>query len=110
MRSYRLANEVLYVAVVDDPNVIFEIQEDSVGGALGAANVGDNGNVVVGAGNTATGASGMQLQSSDVIANTVAAHQLRILGLVNRVDNALGVNAKWRVKINLHEFLVTAGT
>lgn len=111
MRSYRLANDVpLYVAVIDDPNVVFEVQEDSVGGALTAANVGDNGNVVVGAGNTLTGASGMQLQSSDVIANTTAAHQLRILGLVNRVDNVLGVNAKWRVFLNLHEFKTTTGT
>jgi hypothetical protein len=111
MRSYRAGNDIpLYVAVIDDPSVVFEIQEDSVGGALTAANVGDNGNVVVGAGSTLTGASGMQLQSSDVIANTIAAHQLRILGLVNRVDNALGVNAKWRVKINLHELLGTAGT
>jgi hypothetical protein len=48
--------------------------------------------LVVGSGSTATGLSGMQLDSSD---HKTATAQLRILGFVNRVDNTpASANAK----------------
>jgi hypothetical protein len=37
---------------------------------------------------------------------TTAGLNLQILGLVKRPDNAYGVNARWLVKINDHEFSV----
>jgi len=87
-------------------NVVFEIQEDSTGGAMVATNVGTNGDVTAGAGSTTTGRSAYELDSSDVIANdaSAATAQLRVLKLSSRADNEIGVNAKWEVIINEHQF------
>lgn len=105
-RNYRAAATAMYVAVVDDPNVIFEAQEDSDGAALAVTDIGNNADIVVAAGNTTTGQSGMEIDSSDV---KTATAQLRILRLANRPDNALGDQAKWLVLINEHVFKSTTG-
>lgn len=97
--TYRPASTARYVMVADDPDLVFEIQEDSVGGALAATNVGQNADLIAGAGSTATGQSGWQLDSST--ANTTNTLQLRIVELTNREDNEIGVNAKWLVMLNL---------
>ena len=62
-RAYRLASTALYVAVCDDPDVIYEVQEDSVDGNLAATDVGQVFDPIVGSGNTSSGASGMELDS-----------------------------------------------
>lgn len=87
-------------------NVVFEIQEDSAGGAMALTNIGSNGDVVAGAGSTTTGRSAYELDSSDVIAKdaSAATAQLRVLGLNTRQDNEVGTNAKWDVIINEHQF------
>jgi hypothetical protein len=97
--QYCPVSTAMYVAVVDDPDVWFEIQEDSVGGALTAAAVYGMSDVVVGSGNTTTGQSGMELDSSEV---GDADATLQIMRLVDRVDNVLGNHAKWLVRINEH--------
>lgn len=104
---YRLASTARYCFVCEDPDVVFEIQEDSDGGALAAANVGNNADIVVGSGDTSGGASGMELDSST--AATTAA-TLNILGLSQRADNEIGTNAKWEVIITEHELRSTTGT
>lgn len=88
-----------YVGVCDDPDVIFEAQEDSVGGALAATNVGQNIDLVSGANNGFV--SGWQLDSSS--AATGATLQCKLLRLAPRLDNAIGTYAKWWVLINNHE-------
>lgn len=87
-------------------NVVFEVQEDSVGGAMVATNVGSNGDIAAGAGSTTTGRSAYELDSSDVIAKDAAAGtaQLRVLKLSSRQDNEIGTEAKWEVIINEHQF------
>lgn len=107
-QRHRVSSQNRIALVVDSPNVIFEIQEDSVGGALAATAVGANVDVVVAAGNTTTGLSGMEIDSSGVETSTTSA-QLRILGMVKKPDNALGTNAKWLVVINEHELKSTTG-
>jgi hypothetical protein len=104
---YRPASVAGYGLISDDPNQLYEIQEDSVGGALTAAAASDNANLVAGAGSTITAASGWQLQSSSVA--TTNTLQLRILRGQQRVDNTIGVNFKWLVKINLHSISSTTG-
>lgn len=104
--TYRAASTARYVLVCDDPDVVFEIQEDSVGGALAAANVGNNADFVVAAGSTVTGRSGVMLDSSTA---TTSSANLRILRLVQREDNAIGNYAKWEVMINEHELTSTTG-
>lgn len=88
-----------YVGVVDDPNVIFEVQEDSVGGSLAATDVGSNVDLIAGANNGFI--SQWLLDSSSV--NTGATRQLKILRLAPRIDNAIGTYGKWWVLINNHE-------
>lgn len=102
MRRYRPAATAMYVFVVDDPFVIFEIQEDSDANSIGIAMVGLSTDIVVGSGSTTTGKSGMELDSSDT---ATALGQCKILRLVNRDDNELGNYAKWEVTIIEHEML-----
>ena len=99
---HRLASTSRVALVVDDPNVIFEIQEVSGGTAFTVAEVGLNANVIVAAGSTTTGLSGMELNNSGE-AGTVTL-DLKILRLALREDNAIGEHAKWEVLINNHCF------
>jgi len=105
-RKYCPATTAMYALVVDDPDVIFEIQENNAGGDLAATEVGGNADIAVTAGNTASGISGMELDSSGTGTGTA---QLRILAVVNRDDNALGTNCKFLVRINEHELRSTTG-
>ena len=98
------------LAVIGDHNQLFIIQEDSVGGAITQAVAGfANGNLVAGAGNTITGVSGWQLQSSSVAAAANPTFQLKILGLSRGPYNAIGAYADWIVKLNNPQFASTAG-
>lgn len=92
-----------YVMVVDDPNVVFEVQEID-GTPLDATAVGKNANLSVGTNNGYV--SGWQLDSATE--DTEATLQVKLLGLAQRPDNAFGDYAKWLVKINNHE--LAAGT
>lgn len=103
-RKYRPAATAMYVFVVDDPDVIFEIQEDSVGNSIGTAMLGLNTDITVGSGSTSTGISAVELDSSDT---ATAAGQCKMLGLVDRPDNELGNHAKWKVLIVEHEMRST---
>ena len=114
---YRLASTNRIALVVDDPFVIFEVQEDGVTGTLIAADVGLNVDFIVGAGSTTTGQSGMEINSDGSLGTGTA--NLRILRLVPRPDNNLGTNAttassdytngKFEVLINEHSFKSTTG-
>lgn len=104
--DYRAADTERYVAVIDDPDVIFEMQEDSVGGALAKTDAGSNADFVVGSGSTTTGLSGMEIDSGEA---GTGADALRLLRIVNRPDNELGTNAKWLIRINYHELRYTTG-
>lgn len=99
---YVQSGVLAYGLICDDPNQLYAIQEDSVGGAI-AAGTGPMANalLVSGVGSTATGFSGWQLQSSSVSSSANPTYQLRIVGLLRGPDNAIGVNAKWAVRINL---------
>lgn len=98
-------SEVWYALVVDDPNVIFEIQENSNGTALAATEVGLNQVMVLAAGNGFV--SGWMLASAtDATPNTTSTLQLRLLGLAQKPDNAFGAYAKWDVLINAHELRI----
>ena len=105
-RKYCPATTEMYALVVDDPDVIFEIQEDNVSDDIDADMIGLNTDIVATAGNTSSGVSGMELDSDGTTAGTA---QLRILGVVNREDNALGTYCKFLVRINEHELRAVAG-
>ncbi len=96
---YRLASTLTYGLITPDPQQVFAIQEDSVGGSLLVSNAGwVNADLVSGTGNTSTALSGWMLDSST--AATTSTLQLRVLGLLRAPDNAMGTNAKWAVRLN----------
>lgn len=99
-RAYRPTLTAMYCLVVDDPDVIFEIQEDNDGNDMDADMVGLSTDLAVGSGNTSSGLSGMELDSSDTGSGS---GQCRILGVSDKEDNDLGTYCKWDVLINLHE-------
>ena len=102
--QYRAASTLRICWVCDDPYAVFEIQED---GTMAATDVSGNADIVVAAGSTTSGRSAMELASSTVATGDT----LRILELVQRADNEIGLNAKWKVMIMEHELTTgLAGT
>lgn len=91
------------INVADDPNLVFEAQDASGGTPLALADIGLNVDVVVGAGSTTTGMSGMELNNgTEAVTNTL---DLKLTGFVNAPDNTGGIaNAKFFVRINRHRF------
>lgn len=106
-RRHRAASTNRIALVVDDPSVVFEIQEVSGGTALTSAAVGLNANVVVGSGSATTGLSAMELDNSTEA--TTADLDLKIIGMVPRPDNSIGEHCKWLVQINTHSYGNSAG-
>lgn len=91
-----------YVLVADDPDIIFEIQEDADGGALAATDVGLNVNLISGTNNGYV--STWEIDSSSKAAG--ATLQLKLLRLAQypAASNVFGADAKWWVTINNHVF------
>ncbi len=88
-----------YALVCDDPDVCFEIQEIGTGTPLTATAIGLNVDLESGTNNGYV--SGWMLGNDNEA--TTATLQVRILGVVNRIDNVLGQYCKYLVKINVHE-------
>jgi hypothetical protein len=107
--AYRAASTQRIVLVETDPNAEFEIRQVAGGTPLTANDVGLNANVVVGAGNTYTGWSGMALDNTtEATTNTL---DLKITGMSSRPDNEVGTAAgtgsdssTFFVRINRHQF------
>ncbi len=90
------------VLVADDVDQEFIIQEDNDSSNIAAADYGLNfALVATGAGSQTTNLSGWELDS-DSGAST-ANEQMRLIGLHEVADNALGANAVFVVKINNHQ-------
>lgn len=106
-RTYRPASTAAYLLIADDPDAEFEVQEDSDAETLAAASIGSNVDFIFGTGNTTTGVSAAELNSNTC--DTTNTLQCRVLGLVQRDDNEIGANAKWRVRFNLHRARYTTG-
>lgn len=87
---YRRASTDRYLLVADDPHLVYEVEYagTSVAASTITANVGLNGQFTTTAGNTTTGASGMQLDSSGLA--TTSTLPLKIVGFPNRPDNIPG--------------------
>ena len=102
--TYRPASDpaVWYAMVADDPNIIFEVQEESNGTQLAATEIGLNTISKSGAGNGYV--SGWMIPSATgATPNTTATLQVRLLGLSRKPNNAFGAYAKHLVQFNVHE-------
>lgn len=97
------ASTTRIVLVNDDPNALFEIQDENAGTALTDAAVGLNVNFKGSGGNTTYGLSNVVLDNtSEATTNTL---DLKIVGIVNRVDNVSGTAAaRYLVRINRHQY------
>lgn len=84
--KYRVGSTSRYAMVIDDPNVIFEAQENA-GGYTSTSNnfIGKGIGTAYTAGSTITGVSGAQLKSSAVV--TAAAAPFKVTRFLPRVDN-----------------------
>lgn len=104
--TYRAASTLRFVYVADDPNQLFEVQEDSDSGALVA---NDTGNVAdltgFTAGSTVYGTSTIEIDSSTKTASGDGSEDVILIGLAQRPDNAIGNQAKWLVRLNNHFFV-----
>lgn len=109
MVVYHPASTAQYILVAHNPNELFWIQEDSVGGSIAVATSGmKNVDMIAGTGSTVTGYSGWMADSSTI--NTTNTLQLRIMQALVEEDNAAGTSfAKWLVKINLHSLTNLTG-
>lgn len=98
---YRAASTLTIVNVCDAPDVLFEMQESAGGTALAANDIGLNANFVVSSASTSTGFSATTIDNStEATSNTL---DLKIIGLANKPNNAVGESAKWIVRINRHQ-------
>jgi hypothetical protein len=102
-RIYRPASTLRTVYVVSDPYATFVIQAQ---GTLAEADIGLNADIVVGAGSTITGLSGMEV---DLSTKNTTTQQLRILAISTAEDNDFGANANVICMINEQRFKTTTG-
>lgn len=101
------------VWVVDDPNVIFMVEEDGDTTPMTMGMIGSNADLVAGSLNTTTGVSNMMLDSTS--ATTTNTLNFNVLGLARIPGNdfyASATNSKfatWLVKFNVKQFSVDTG-
>ncbi len=106
---YCAASTGRIILVADDPALLCLAQEVNSGTALTANDVGFNVNIVVAAGSTVTGMSGMTLNNAtEAGTNTL---DLKIIGQYVAPDNDLGADVstgalpgRFLVSINRHRF------
>jgi len=95
--SVNITQGKIIAEVLDDPSQMFTIQHD---GDSAATDYGLNADIVIGSGSTTTGVSANVLDTSSIA--TTAALNLKIIGLWDVPNNAVGANAVVVVKINEH--------
>ena len=110
---YRTASTRQYANIPADPQQLYMVQEDSVGGNIAVATaIGQNIDFTAESGNTVTGWSTMQLDSSTPAAST-AALPIRLIGPAMQPSNdptSAGSNGNWIVKLNQNAYDNTTGT
>jgi len=110
-RTYAPATKTVpyYALVADDPNIVFEIQEQGTGTPFTVTSSSKNANFALAAPATGVAVSGAYLDNGTAAAPT-ATYNLRLLGLVQRYDNssgtwnAYGLYAKWRCLLQNHYY------
>lgn len=97
---YRAASTLRVVYVADDPDLVFEVQDDGAG-TVAADLVGLNANVVyTHAGSASTAMSGAEINGATWAAD--ATFQFTLQGLSRREGSDIADFATWDVTINLH--------
>jgi hypothetical protein len=92
----------IIIYIYDDPYTVFKVQS---AGSPAQTNIGNNADVVAGAGSTITGQSGFEI-SGTMAAGTATC---KIMALYDAPENAFGANAVMEVLINEHLYKDSAG-
>lgn len=95
MAGFRAASTAAYVLVMTDPDVLYEVQDNT---GIAAADVGLNANLTLGSGNAYSKRSGVTLDAATKA--TTATLAVKIVGLSQRPGNEFGAFNKLVVKIN----------
>ena len=104
---HREASTERVLLVADDPNLVFEVQDDGAT-ALAATSVGLNAILQSGTGSAYTGQSAYVLDTNGDAPAADASNMLLIRGLSNKVSgNSIAAYAIWDVTINMHRFGAT---
>jgi len=96
-QTVQTGSEVL-AFVYDDPHILFEVQMD---GAFAATDIGELTDLVSGSGNTLTGTSAFEADSSEI--SDTGDIGVKIMDYVRDGSNEVGTNARVLVLINEHE-------
>lgn len=103
---YRAASTERYVYVADDPNWVFEVQEDGDTTPLAATMVGNTADLTgFTSGSTDTGRSSIEIDATTATASGDGTEDVLILGFKVRGDNEIGANAVVEVRLNNHFFV-----
>lgn len=98
----------LYVLVSDDAELLYEVEEGGTGAALTASLSSAAGTCPVGLNFNLLSGTNTGYQSGWTLDNTTGAtsntRQLQCFGLVQRPDVGTGTYAKWKVRINQHQW------
>lgn len=89
-----------HVMVADDPWIVYAVMEDSAQSALAVTDIGLNISLKAGTNNGYQSAWVLD-QSTKA---TTAALQMKIIGLLQQADNAVGTAAVWLCLINQHQY------
>lgn len=92
-----------YLLVCDDPNVLFELQDDGLNAGTTVATACNKNATYTVTNPTSPRQNSATVLNSGSIATT-ATLSLKLVGLVQKPNNAYGANATWLVKLNQHEF------
>lgn len=99
---YRENSTDRVIMVADDPQLIFQVQEDASGTALAGTDVGQFVCFGSGTGSTVTSRSVWTILTSTAPAATVG-FQAMLIRLAPLPNNAIGTYAVWEVMINDHQ-------
>jgi hypothetical protein len=100
--NYGAGSTARVALVADDPDLIFEIQDDGAAALAITASVGLNAVMNTGAGSTATGQSAYVMDTDGGTPAASVSSMLYILGLSKKHNNEIGTYATWDVVISNH--------
>lgn len=102
--KYRAASTARYLLVADDPNLLFEVQSDGVGGVAAVGEVAD---VTGFTGSTTTGLSNMEISNSTITNNGDQTQDVHIVAVPQRPDNDITLaNGRYLVRLLNHAYAV----
>jgi hypothetical protein len=97
-KIHRVASTARTGFITMGGDILYSIQEDSVGNDIEITEAGLNCEVIVGTGSAITGISASELDSSSAAGTSTLA--VRLHHVIDSPDNALGTNANWAVSLN----------